>query len=152
MYQYQNNVQTRFIVHDTEAKEVDDFQKYYQLQVAGGTRVAPAFKMVNQIIAEENLAADYNIYVFYGTDGDDWDSDGKELTEEILKLFPATSRVGFTVAKNAWGGENKTTVERTIEKSGFVEKRKSEFRIDDFSAESADENRLIESIKKLVSP
>ena len=152
MYQYQNNVLTRFIVHDTEAKEVPDFQNYYRLQVAGGTRVAPAFKMVNKIIAEENLAADYNIYVFYGTDGDDWDSDGKELTEELTKLFPATSRVGFTVAKNAWGGANKTTVEKTIEKSGFVEKRRDEFRIDDFQADSADENRLIESIKKLVSP
>jgi len=152
MYQYQNNVQTRFIVHDTEAKEVLDFQQYYQLQVAGGTRVAPAFKLVNKIIAEENLASEYNIYVFYGTDGDDWDSDGKELTDELTKLFPATSRVGFTVAKNAWGGANKTTVEKTIEKSGFVEKRKNEFRIDDFQAESVDENRLIESIKKLVSP
>lgn len=152
MYQYQNNVQTRFIVHDTEAKEVPDFQQYYQLQVAGGTRVAPAFKMVNQIIAEENLAADYNIYVFYGTDGDDWDSDGKELTEELKKLFSDTSRIGFTVAKNAWGSANKTTVERTIEKSGFAEKRRDKFRIDNFQAESADENRLIESIKKLVSP
>lgn len=152
MYQYQNNVLTRFIVHDTEAKEIPDFQQYYQLQVAGGTRVAPAFKLVNKIIAEENLAADYNIYVFYGTDGDDWDSDGKELTEELTKLLPITSRVGFTVAKNAWSGSNKTTVEKTIEKSGFAEKRKDEFRIDDFPAESADENRLIESIKKLVSP
>ena len=151
MYQYSNNVITRFIVHDTEAKEVADFKQYYQLQVAGGTRVAPAFKLVNKIITEENLATDYNIYVFYGTDGDDWDSDGKELTSELETLFTSSSRVGFTVAKNAWSGENQTTVEKTIEKSGFAEKRKKEFRIDGFSAETADEKRIIESIKKIVS-
>lgn len=151
MYQYSNNVITRFIVHDTEAKEVADFKEYYQLQVAGGTRVAPAFKLVNKIISEENLATDYNIYVFYGTDGDDWDSDGKELTSELETLFPSSSRIGFTVAKNAWSGENQTTVEKTIEKSGYAEKRKKEFRIDGFSAETADEKRIIESIKKLVS-
>ena len=78
MYQYQNNVETRFILHDTEAKEVPDFYTYYKSMVAGGTKVAPAFSIVNKIIEEEQLVTDYNIYVFHGTDGDDRDSDGKE--------------------------------------------------------------------------
>lgn len=151
MYQFSNNVISRFIVHDTEAKEVDDFQQYYQLQVAGGTRVAPAFAMVNKIIQTENLARDYNIYVFYGTDGDDWDSDGKELNEELNKLLPVVSRIGITVSKNSWTGENETTVEKNIAQSGIAERRRKEFRIDGFNAETADETRIIESIKKLVS-
>jgi hypothetical protein len=151
MYQYSNNVISRFIVHDTEAKEVENFHQYYQLQVAGGTRVAPAFALVNKIIQNENLARDYNIYVFYGTDGDDWDSDGKELNEELQKLLPLVSRVGITVSKNAWTGENQTTVEKNIAQSGIAEKRKKEFRIDGFNADTADEPRIIESIKKLVS-
>ncbi|HCB61046.1 MAG TPA: hypothetical protein DHV29_11845 [Bacteroidales bacterium] len=151
MYQFSNNVVSRFIVHDTEAKEVDNFQQYYQLQVAGGTRVAPAFAMVNKIIQTENLARDYNIYVFYGTDGDDWDSDGKELNEELNKLLPVVSRIGITVSKNSWTGENETTVEKNIAQSGIAQKRRKEFRIDGFNAETADETRIIESIKKLVS-
>ncbi len=151
MYQYSNNVMSRFIVHDTEAKEVEDFRQYYQLQVAGGTRVAPAFALVNKIIQSENLAQDYNVYVFYGTDGDDWDSDGKELNQQLSQLLPLVSRMGFTVAKNAWTGENQTTVEKNIASSGIAEKRKKEFRIDGFPAEGADEKRIIESIKKLVS-
>ncbi|MPM11134.1 hypothetical protein SDC9_57473 [bioreactor metagenome] len=151
MYQYSNNVISRFIVHDTEAKEVENFQQYYQLQVAGGTRVAPAFALVNKIIQTENLARDYNIYVFYGTDGDDWDSDGKELNEELQKLLPVVSRIGITVSKNSWTGENETTVEKNIAQSGIAEKRRKEFRIDGFNADTADESRIIESIKKLVS-
>jgi len=151
MYQYSNNVISRFIVHDTEAKEVENFQQYYQLQVAGGTRVAPAFGLVNKIIATENLAREYNIYVFYGTDGDDWDSDGKELNEELGKLIPVVSRIGFTVSKNAWTGDNETTVEKNISQSGIKDRHHKEFRIDGFNADAVDEARIIESIKKLVS-
>jgi uncharacterized sporulation protein YeaH/YhbH (DUF444 family) len=77
LYQYANQVESRFILHDTEAKEVEDFYTYYNSRVAGGTQVFSAYEMVNRIVKEENLAADYNIYVFHGTDGDDWDTEGK---------------------------------------------------------------------------
>lgn len=151
MYQYQKNVLTRFIVHDTEAREVESFHQYFNLQVAGGTRVAPAFKLVNDIIEREHLDKDYNIYVFYGTDGDDWDTNGKELIEELGRLLPKANRVGITIAKNAWTGDEPTTVEKTIERSQYLKTRPKEIRMDVFQSETADENRLIESIKKLVS-
>lgn len=151
MYQYQNNVMTRFIVHDTEAKEVSDFYNYFRLQVAGGTKVAPAFELVNKIIEQESLSRDYNIYIFYGTDGDDWDSDGKELMEQLGRLFPVVSRIGFTIAKNSWTGENETTVEKYIKQHQVAEKHGNEFRIDGFSSTNAGEERIIESIRKLIS-
>ncbi|GAB4279090.1 MAG: DUF444 family protein [Marinilabiliales bacterium] len=152
MYQYQNNVETRFILHDTEAKEVADFHKYYTLMVAGGTKVAPAFKLVNKIIDTEQLLKDYNIYVFYGTDGDDWDSDGKELTEEINKLILKANRTGITIAKNSWTPESKkTTVENTLEKSGLLKSKPELIRLDSLVAAGFTEERVIEGIKKLVS-
>lgn len=152
MYQYQNNVQTRFILHDTEAKEVADFYTYYKSMVAGGTRVFPAFKLVNNIIETEHLAKDYNIYVFYGTDGDDWDDDGKELIEELNKLLYSTNRLGITIAKNNWTDESKiTTVEKNVQNSGLLEQKPQLIKIDAFAAETASEDRIIESIKKLVS-
>jgi uncharacterized sporulation protein YeaH/YhbH (DUF444 family) len=39
LYQYEKQVETRFILHDTQAKEVGDFYKYYSYRVAGGTNV-----------------------------------------------------------------------------------------------------------------
>ena len=39
LYQYAMQVETRFILHDTEAKEVPDFYTYYNSKVAGGTQV-----------------------------------------------------------------------------------------------------------------
>lgn len=150
MYQYQNNVMTRFIVHDTEAKEVKDFYEYYSSQVAGGTKVAPAFELVNKIVEEEQLANDYNIYVFHGTDGDDWDSSGESLIKAIDKMLLYTNRLGITVAKNSWSSGKQTTVEKHIEKSGFATQKPQLVRIDSMVADNASEDRIIEGIKKLV--
>ena len=73
LYQYARQVETRFILHDTEANEVADFYTYYNSRVAGGTKVVSAYRLVNEIVQKESLARDYNIYIFHGTDGDDWD-------------------------------------------------------------------------------
>ncbi len=151
MYQYQNNVETRFILHDTEAKEVEDFYTYYQSQVAGGTRIAPAFALVNKIVEEENLAADNNIYVFHGTDGDDWDEDGKEMLESTRKMLAYANRIGITVAKNSWSTSlSGTTVERYLDRSGLLKEKPELIRLDSFSAAEANEDRIIKSIKVLV--
>jgi len=56
---------TEFKKGINEAKEVKDFYAYYNFKVAGGTRVASAYKMVNEIVNTENLVQNYNIYVFY---------------------------------------------------------------------------------------
>jgi len=148
MYQYQSNVVTRFILHDTDAKEVPDFYTYYKSGVSGGTRCAPAFELMNKIIETEHLAADYNIYVFYGTDGDDWDSAGQELAAAIDRTLSFANRVGITVAKSA--PDSDTVVERTVERSGFLKTRPKLIRLDAFAATDADEPRIIDGIKKLV--
>ena len=44
LYQYGGQVESRFILHDTEAKEVDDFYSYYNSQVAGGTKVVSSYE------------------------------------------------------------------------------------------------------------
>lgn len=150
VYQYQNNVETRFILHDNEAKEVKDFYTYHNSTVAGGTNVFPAFELVNKIVQNENLARDYNIYVFYGTDGDDWDSDGRKMLDELKQTLSYANRVGITVARNSWSSGGNTIVEKYIQRSGLLTEKKDLVRLDSFSAAQADENRIIEGIKKLV--
>lgn len=149
MYQYNENVSTRFILHDQTAKEVKDFYTYHNSSVAGGTNVYPAFELVNKIIEEEQLYIDNNIYVFYGTDGDDWDTDGKKALEEINKILVHVNRMGITVARNNWTTSN-TTVEKYIEESGILKNKSDLIRLDAFASSEADESRLIDGIKKLV--
>ena len=150
MYQYGNQVLTRFVLHDTEAREVSDFTTYYNLQVAGGTRVAAAYRLVNDLVERESLAKDYNIYVFHGTDGDDFDSQGEETVPELAKMLRYTNRVGVTVAEHDYGSSRKTEVERYIRNSGLLDKHPDLLRLD-VMGEDAGEERIIDGIRTLIS-
>jgi uncharacterized sporulation protein YeaH/YhbH (DUF444 family) len=149
LYQYENQVESRFILHDVEAKEVKDFYTYYNSKVAGGTKVASAFKLVNEIVEQENLAADYNIYVFHGTDGDDWDTGGEETLPEIKKMLAYANRIGISIVHRLTVQTTKSAMEIYITNSGLLESEKQLIRMDVMESE-ADEPRLIEGIKKLI--
>lgn len=150
LYQYAMQVETRFILHDTEAKEVPDFYTYYNSKVAGGTQVSSAFRLVNEIVEKESLVRDYNIYIFHGTDGDDWDTDGKETIPQLKKMMTYANRVGITIAEHATAAGNRSEVEKYLKKSGLLEEKPKLLRLD-IMQEDADEPRLIEGIKHLIS-
>jgi len=148
LYQYGGQVESRFILHDTEAKEVPDFYSYYNSRVAGGTQVSCAYHMVNEIVAKENLSNDYNIYVFHGTDGDDWDEGGQLAIPELKQMLTYASRVGVTIAEHGQGGS--TEVARYLNGSGLLNDKPELIKMD-IMQEDADEPRLIEGIKRLIS-
>ena len=150
LYQYEKQVETRFILHDTDAKEVYDFYTYYNSSVAGGTRVAAAYKLVNEIVEKENLERDYNIYVFHGTDGDDWDTDGETTIPELRQMLTYSNRVGITVAQGFAQGGVESTIERYIGKSQLLNMFPKALRMDSIR-ENDSEERLIEGIKRMIS-
>jgi uncharacterized sporulation protein YeaH/YhbH (DUF444 family) len=150
LYQYAMQVETRFILHDTDATEVPDFYTYYNSKVAGGTQVSSAYRLVNEIVEKENLVRDYNIYIFHGTDGDDWDTDGKESIPQLKQMLTYANRIGVTIAEHAHEKAGNSEVEKYIKKSGLLEEKKDLLRMD-VMQEDADEARLIEGIKHLIS-
>jgi len=150
LYQYAHQVESRFILHDTSAKEVPNFYTYYNSKVAGGTQVSSAYRLVNEIVQNESLAVDYNIYIFHGTDGDDWDTEGKEAIPELKKMLTYANRVGVSIAQHSSGSQGKTEVDRYLSKSGLLKEHPKLIRLDVFN-EDADESRLIEGIKNLIS-
>lgn len=149
-FQYQGNVETKFILHDTEAKEVPDFFTYYNSKIAGGTRVHSGFELINKIIYEQNLARDYNIYIFYGTDGDDWDEKGEKTLEEISKMLepvPIISRLGVLVVNRI--GASKSNVEKYISNSGMMIKFSNYLKLATLTTR-ATEKEIITSIKQII--
>ena len=150
LYQYAMQVETRFVLHDTEAKEVDDFYTYYNSKVAGGTQVSSAYRLINEIVDQENLVRDYNIYIFHGTDGDDWDTDGKESVPQLKQMLTYASRVVITIAEHASAKPNNTEVEKYVKKSKLLEEKKNLLRMD-VMQEDANETRIIDGIKHLIS-
>jgi len=137
-------------VHDTEATEVEDFYTYYNSKVAGGTQVAAGYRLINKIVEEESLAADYNIYIFHGTDGDDWDREGRETIPELKKMLAYSSRIGITIAEHRYTSPGATEVETYLKRSGLLEQAVELLRLDSMK-EDEPEERLIEGIRRLVS-
>jgi len=150
LYQYGGQVETRFVLHDTEATEVEDFYTYYNSKVAGGTQVAAGYRLINKIVEEESLAADYNIYIFHGTDGDDWDREGRETIPELKKMLAYSSRIGITIAEHRYTSPGATEVETYLKRSGLLEQAVELLRLDSMK-EDEPEERLIEGIRRLVS-
>jgi len=150
LYQYAKRVETRFILHDTEAKEVTDLHTYSHSSVAGGTQVSSAYKLVNHLVEKESLARDYNIYVFHGSDGDDWDAKGEASIPELEKMITYVSRIGVSIVKHSYSGSQLTGVESYLKSSGLLDKYPQTIRLDAMS-EDASESRLIEGIRNLTA-
>ena len=146
MFQYKNQVEARFILHDTSARQVPDFYTYYNLSIAGGTNIFSGYKLINELIEKHNLARDYNIYIFHGTDGDDSDSTGVNTLKEITKLLPLVNRIGITLISSR---SYETTFEKYLLSSNQYVKNPKLIRMSKIG-EDADEQKVIDGIRLLV--
>lgn len=150
MYQYNKRVSTRFILHDTEAKEVEDFNTYYRSNVAGGTQIHPAFNLVNEIIENEKLYQSKNIYVFYGSDGDDWKDSANLLSKELTKLSKQVNRIGILVARNT-SLSFPSTLEINLENSSILSDLSNKLKLEVIDAKDFTEDQIISSIKTFLT-
>ncbi len=82
-----DGIERRYIVHDALAKVVDE-HTFYHTRESGGTRISSAYRVCADLIANEFPVADWNIYCFQFSDGDNWGEDNKScmdiLNETIL--------------------------------------------------------------------
>ncbi len=68
--QYQG-VETRYIIHDAVAREVDQ-DTFYRTRESGGTIISSAYKLCLKMIEENYDPYEWNIYPFHFSDGDNW--------------------------------------------------------------------------------
>jgi uncharacterized protein len=84
-----DGVERRYIVHDAVAHEVDE-DTFYRVRESGGTRISSAFTKAKQIIDRDFPPAEWNIYCFQFSDGDNWGEDNRDclkfLIQEILPV------------------------------------------------------------------
>ena len=84
-----DGVETRYIIHDAAAKEVDE-QTFYHTRESGGTRISSAYKACAKLIEEQFPASQWNLYCFQFSDGDNWGEDNEEafkiLGERLLPI------------------------------------------------------------------
>ena len=152
LVQYDKLVIPRFFVHDTEAKEVT-VKEYFGLMAGGGTSIPSVYKEITKAVEGESLAQNYNIYVFQGTDGDDWDyppGEGREAIPEIEKILGYVNRMGVSVLKHPYYGDRETTFEQYVKKGNFIDRR-DVFRMHIMSSVDVTDDDNIEAVKELIA-
>jgi uncharacterized sporulation protein YeaH/YhbH (DUF444 family) len=79
-------LETRFIIHDAAAKEVDE-ETFFKTSESGGTLISSAYKLAQQMIEKDYPVHEWNIYPFHFSDGDNWSGEDTRLCIRLLHEF-----------------------------------------------------------------
>jgi uncharacterized protein len=102
-HQYKG-IETRYIIHDAMAKEVDR-DTFFHTRESGGTMISSAYKLAADIIEADYPASEYNIYPFHFSDGDNWSADDTRLCMEVLRtrLVPVANAFCYGQVESPYG-------------------------------------------------
>lgn len=96
-------LQRRYVVHDAVAHEVDE-DTFYRTRESGGTRISSAYKLVDQIIKREFPPAEWNVYCFQFSDGDNWGDDNAECLGVLIdRILPACNLFCYGQVESPYG-------------------------------------------------
>jgi uncharacterized protein len=88
------NVEIVFIAHHTEAKEVTE-EEFFTKGESGGTICSSAYQTAIDIIDKRYPPANFNIYPFHFSDGDNLTSDNDRCVKLIAQLVERSNMFGY---------------------------------------------------------
>lgn len=99
-----DGLETRYIIHDATAKEVDQ-DTFFRTRESGGTMISSAYRLCNQMLENEYPATEWNVYPFHFSDGDNWSVDDTVTCVEILKdkILPAVNLFCYGQVESPYG-------------------------------------------------
>ncbi len=102
-YQYKG-IDSRYIIHDTKAREVDS-ETFYRTKESGGTMISSAYLLAADLIEAEYPSDSWNVYVFHFSDGDNWSREDTQKSFETFKvrLLPRINLFGYGQVKSPYG-------------------------------------------------
>lgn len=110
-----DGLQTRYIIHDAVAQEVDE-DTFYHTRESGGTRISSAYRLAQQIIEKEYPVSDWNLYIFQFSDGDNWGEDNRICLEMLTQsLIPACNLFCYGQVESPYGSGDFLRELRSIE-------------------------------------
>ena len=97
-------IESRYIVHDVRAGEVDK-KTFFSLREDGGTRISSAFKLCREVIESDYDPAAWNMYLFHFSDGDNSSDADNRLCVKTLQdsLLPVCNMFGYCQVTSAYG-------------------------------------------------
>ena len=97
-------IESRYIVHDTEAKEVDA-ETFYHLRESGGTRISSAYQLAAGLMDKHFPADDWNVYLFHFSDGDNLSDGDDELCVDVItnRILPRSNMFCYGQVEGRYG-------------------------------------------------
>ncbi len=136
-------LETRFIIHDAAAKEVDE-ETFFRTSESGGTLISSAYKLCQQIIETDYPVHEWNIYPFHFSDGDNWSGEDTRLCVRLMKEFflPISNVFCYGQVESKYGSGQ------------FLKDLQKEFQGDERIVLSQIESRdkILDSIRDFLSP
>jgi uncharacterized protein len=98
------DIQTRYVIHDAMAKEVDR-ETFFHTRESGGTMISSAYKLCAEIIRNDYPSSEWNIYPFHFSDGDNWSADDTRVCLDILReqLLPVSNVFCYGQVESPYG-------------------------------------------------
>lgn len=83
---FYDKVERVYVWHDTVAAEVDE-KRFYRYRYGGGTTCSSAIKLISKMFENRFNPSKWNMYLFYFTDGENWDNDNEVFSNILEKEF-----------------------------------------------------------------
>lgn len=97
-------VESRYIVHDVRAAEVDK-KTFFSVKEDGGTRISSAYTCCKELLDQHYDPNDWNIYLFHFSDGDNSSDADNRLCVKIIdeELLPRSNMFGYCQVTSSYG-------------------------------------------------
>jgi uncharacterized protein len=98
-----DGIEQRYIIHDAVAKEVDE-HTFYHTRESGGTRISSAYRACAKLIEKKFPPAEWNLYCFQFSDGDNWGEDNEQAFAILgEKLLPHVNLFSYGQVESPYG-------------------------------------------------
>jgi uncharacterized protein len=99
-----DGLDTRFIIHDAQAKEVDR-DTFFSTRESGGTLISSAYKLCMKMIEADYPPSEWNIYPFHFSDGDNWSGSDTRECMRLLKedMLPKVNAFCYGQVESEYG-------------------------------------------------
>jgi sporulation protein YhbH len=98
------NLNIRYLVHDAQAHEVDS-HTFYHVRESGGTRISSALDLCRQIIEKDYNPAEWNVYAFHFSDGENFGAEDDKRCLTLLEenLIPSVNLFCYGQVRSSSG-------------------------------------------------
>jgi len=115
-----SNVEVSFVAHTTIAQEVNEVDFFHKVE-SGGTYISSGLNKALEIIEKRYNPDNWNVYVFYVSDGDNWNEDNEKAIMAAKNICEVSNLFGYAELMNSYySASMKNVFDKGITNKNFL--------------------------------